>query len=314
MRITLKLNERTKLQLNHYMKYHRGNAILFGERHLGKHLAALELAKILLCERKNAGDCESCAGCQTSPLHNLDFMEIVPENGCIKVEQIRQAIDHASYKSVMDSKKVFVIDDADTMSEASQNALLKIMEDGEESSIFLLVAHRPLLKTVSSRGMLIHFFPPDTENAENPILRFMSEGKPGIAERYKESEFLKFSESFMRMLSRTNDRRDILKELGELREKNQDAFFVKFADEEKDCFLSMLEKLFRGALCLRSGISCTESISDIAAHVNELYDMGEISAIAKEAMFQKQKLRQHKYGKNDFFYLVMMLGGNGYVI
>lgn len=118
----------------------------------------------------------------------------------------------------------------------------------------------------------------------------------------------------MRMLSRTNDRRDILKELGELREKNQDAFFVKFADEEKDCFLSMLEKLFRGALCLRSGISCTESISDIAAHVNELYDMGEISAIAKEAMFQKQKLRQHKYGKNDFFYLVMMLGGNGYVI
>lgn len=314
MKQDLKLNQRTKQQLANYLKFHRGNVILLGEKHMGKHMAALELAKRLLFQGDSAADYKNFEDCQISLEHNLDFMEIKPDDGCIKVKQIRRLLEQSRYKAVQASKKVFVIDDADTMSEAAQNALLKIMEDGAGYSIFLLVAHRPLLKTISSRSMTIPFLPLDVEEGDSVALYLASNGNPGIIEHYRDSEFIKFTTSFIQMMSNTKDRRYILKELGELREKNPGAFFIKFSEEEKECFMSVLENLFGAALHLRVGIPCMEEVSDTASHINGLYDMEEICAVLKEIMSQKRMILRHRYSKNDFFNFVIMLGGKKYVI
>lgn len=315
MRNELKLNKKTESQLKNYLTYHRGNAVLLGERHMGKYLAAIELAKILLCPQAEAGGCKNCANCSVSLGQSMDFMEIKPENGVIKAEQIRQAITYFRYKRILAPKKVIVIDDADTMTAAAQNALLKIMEDDTEDGIFLFVAHQPLLKTVSSRSMIIRFLPLDAEEGADPVLHLLSEGKPGMMERYQESEFLAFIHSFLYRLSHMNDRRTVLEELGELKEKDQNAFLARFSEEEAESFLSMMENLFRNALYLCLGISCMEGISGTAAHIQKLYGADEICAILKEAAYQKQLLRKQKCCKNDFFRFVMMLGGgNSHVV
>ena len=55
------------------------------------------------------------------------------------------------------AKKVYIIDDADTMNASAQNAMLKLLEEPPDSAAFILCAANPelLLVTVRSRCVLL---------------------------------------------------------------------------------------------------------------------------------------------------------------
>lgn len=137
--------------------------ILSGTEGVGKRLTAVSIAQALNCTGRStmAGGCGACPACRrivrgTHP----DVHVIEPgESGSIKVEQVRAAIDRAVYRPFEGRRRVTVIDSADALVDAAQNALLKTLEEPLPASVFILVTPRPdvLLPTVRSRCAHLRF-------------------------------------------------------------------------------------------------------------------------------------------------------------
>ena len=106
------------------------------------------------------GQCESCQRIDRE-LH-ADVLLVAPgENGTIKIDQIRTAIEHSSYRPFEGRRRCVIIDDADKLVFPAQNALLKTLEEPPPTSLFVLVSARPdkLLATVRSRCPQFRFGP-----------------------------------------------------------------------------------------------------------------------------------------------------------
>ena len=113
------------------------------------------LTAAYLCEgeRPPCGGCRACrkVAANTHP----DVSHTAPALGKreIAVDQIRALRSDAYIRPNEGKRKVYVIDPADAMNPAAQNALLKVLEEGPAYAAFLLLADQPgkLLDTVRSR-------------------------------------------------------------------------------------------------------------------------------------------------------------------
>ena len=148
--------------------------ILSGPEGVGKRLTAVAIAQALNCtDRKtiaatiDAGRstmddaCGKCPACRriARGVH-ADVQIIEPgDTGSIKIEQVRAAIDRAVYRPFEGRRRVTIIDQAETLLIAAQNALLKTLEEPLPASVFILVTARPdtLLPTVRSRCAQLRF-------------------------------------------------------------------------------------------------------------------------------------------------------------
>jgi DNA polymerase-3 subunit delta' len=146
-------------------------SLLFaGPAGVGKHLTALAVAQALNCtngsrtvDGSGADACGTCAACtRIARGVHPDVLFVSPsENGNIKIEPVRDAIDRAQYRPFEGRRRVVIIDDADALITPAQNALLKTLEEPTPSSVFILVTARPdmLLPTVLSRCPQLRFRP-----------------------------------------------------------------------------------------------------------------------------------------------------------
>ncbi|MGI6367877.1 MAG: DNA polymerase III subunit delta' [Anaerolineae bacterium] len=135
----------------------RGNvarASLFtGPEGIGKTTLALEYAAALNCvgEFPPCGQCPHCrrvlAG--THP----DVFSIEPDNGTIKIGQIRQIQRELSLTPYEAKWRVAIVSDVHTASEEAANALLKTLEEPPAQAVLILTAREAglLLPTVVSR-------------------------------------------------------------------------------------------------------------------------------------------------------------------
>ena len=75
----------------------------------------------------------------------------LPEKQTISVDQIRELI--STLRTYAINRRVIIIDEADSMTEPSQNAFLKALEEPNKNTNFILVAKNPklMLDTVRSR-------------------------------------------------------------------------------------------------------------------------------------------------------------------
>lgn len=133
-----------------------GHAYLFcGTRGTGKTTIAKIFARTVNCEHKNSGNpCNSCPTC----LHaidgsNLNIIEIdaASNNGIENIRNIINIIEHPPVDG--EKKKVFIIDEVHSLSNAASNALLKTLEEPPEYALFILCTTEPeeLLDTIRSR-------------------------------------------------------------------------------------------------------------------------------------------------------------------
>jgi len=89
-----------------------------------------------------------------------DVLIVEPgDNGSIKIDQVREVIESAGYRPFEGRRRAVIVDQADTMLAAAQNALLKTLEEPPPSSVFVLATTRPdmLLATVQSRCQRLRF-------------------------------------------------------------------------------------------------------------------------------------------------------------
>lgn len=105
--------------------------------------------------------CGTCAQCvRIARGTHPDVLAISPsDNRAIKIDQVRDAVDRSGYRPFEGRRRVVVIDDADALVPAAQNALLKTLEEPPASSVFVLLTSRPdmLLPTVRSRCIRLTF-------------------------------------------------------------------------------------------------------------------------------------------------------------
>ncbi len=174
-------------------------ALLFvGMEGIGKTLAALAFAKALICRSRKPGTpsapasagtapsrasqgtpfmaaaCGKCQDCRSVAAGTHPDVKRVNENyqAALREEDpAKQKTHHVStirhlrrdmgMKSMLGSWKVAVIERAHTLEIAAANALLKILEEPQDQTLWILVAPQRelLLKTVSSRCLTVPFHP-----------------------------------------------------------------------------------------------------------------------------------------------------------
>ncbi|HCG4535996.1 TPA: hypothetical protein NJY08_004846 [Salmonella enterica subsp. enterica serovar Typhi str. AG3] len=111
---------------------------------------ALWLASRILCGG-HENDCIVCSRIQH--YNHPDVVTIRPEGLAIKVDQIRELQEKASYRSAEGKGQVFIIVGADKMNPQASNALLKFLEEPKSNVTILLLgeSRELLLETIKSR-------------------------------------------------------------------------------------------------------------------------------------------------------------------
>jgi DNA polymerase-3 subunit delta' len=143
--------------------------IFAGPSGSGTRLTASGLAQVLNClatesrpenslEIDACGRCTACA--RVARGVHPDVLVVEPgESGAIRVDQVREIVERAAFRPFEGRRRVVIVDDADRLVPAAQNALLKTLEEPSPSSVFVLVTSRPdvLLPTVRSRCIQLRF-------------------------------------------------------------------------------------------------------------------------------------------------------------
>jgi len=138
------------------------HAYLFsGPRGCGKTSSARILARSLNCEQgptpSPCGVCDSCQALAPTGGGHLDVTELdAASHG--GVDDTRELRDRAFYAPAQSRYRVFIIDEAHTVSKEGFNALLKIVEEPPEHLIFVFATTEPekVLPTIRSRT---HHYP-----------------------------------------------------------------------------------------------------------------------------------------------------------
>jgi DNA polymerase-3 subunit delta' len=143
--------------------------LLAGPAGIGKRRIALAIASTTNCLQPRSTDafardaCGECPSCRRiGRLVHPDVIVIEPgDSGSIRIEAVRDVIDRAGYRPFEGRRRAVIIDEADSMVDAAQNALLKTLEEPPSASIFILVSSLPdaLLPTVRSRCSRLRFGP-----------------------------------------------------------------------------------------------------------------------------------------------------------
>lgn len=179
--------------------------VFAGPNGVGKFLFARELASALLCEKgTGCGKCRGCHRVAHSTHPSLQIIQSPSGKKNIPIDTVRELEREIMLKPFEGKYKLFIINDADLLSEEAANALLKTLEEPPKYSLIMLVTAQTsaLLSTVLSRCQLIRFFPlPDNAvseflakqmklpKAEIKILVTLAGGSPGEAIRLFENGF-----------------------------------------------------------------------------------------------------------------------------
>ncbi|HEX8148820.1 MAG TPA: DNA polymerase III subunit delta' [Pyrinomonadaceae bacterium] len=210
-------NERAKETLRRMLRQGRvPGALLFaGEGGLGKKSFALELARALNCrDRRGVEGCGVCPACvrigkfQYPSADDKDEYKkiiwsehrdvglILPYNRNVYIHAVRELERESNFRPAEGNARVFLIENAESLTDASANALLKTLEEAAPTTHIVLVTPRPssLLPTIRSRCQTVRFAPLAAEELEGFLVRQgkrageearlaaqLSSGRPGVA-------------------------------------------------------------------------------------------------------------------------------------
>jgi DNA polymerase-3 subunit delta' len=124
---------------------------------IGKLHTARVFAAALNCPAGGDGTCDTCRRILRGV--HPDVHVIVPEGDNLLVEDVRAVREEASRTHHEAPTGVFILDEADRLTEAAANALLKVLEEPPPGVVFVLVARsaEALVGTVPSRARTLPF-------------------------------------------------------------------------------------------------------------------------------------------------------------
>jgi len=160
---------------NAIIKQKISHAYIFdGEKGLGKKTISKTFAKTLLCLENKDTPCNKCSSCIKFDVdNNPDIIYIKSDKKSISIETIRDEINNeVIIRPYQYRYKIFIIEDADTMTIQAQNALLKTIEEPPKYAIFLLLSnnYNNFLVTILSRCIILKLKPVGFETTKQYLL------------------------------------------------------------------------------------------------------------------------------------------------
>ena len=286
-------NSRAKAVLKRMLVADRlpGSMLFAGEEGIGKKLFALEIARALNCRTpKNQEGCGVCSSCvriaklnypqrddadewtQIIWTDHADVGLVVAPKRVLRVEQMRQIEKEANFRPFEGKARVFLIDEADKLNDASANALLKVLEEPPRTSHLILITARPatLLPTILSRCQMIRFSPLTPNEIETHLIknklvdsktaRLRARAAGGSIGRALSGDLVTFTSQRKAMLKVLNalvlseDRAQLLRSAEELNE-------AQYKDEFEER-LDVLETLIRDAWMLSLGVETSQLVNE----------------------------------------------------
>lgn len=177
--------------------------IFEGDKGTGKTKIAKEFALKLICEDGHRA-CRRCSSCKQFLADAYPDFFYIDADGKenIGIDKIREKIvADVVVRPYFGKYKIYIIDEADKMTVAAQNALLKTIEDPPQYVVILLLVRNTglLLETVRSRCIRLLVSPVKAERIKewlmaagsseemSTLLAVYSNGAPGVAKNMAES-------------------------------------------------------------------------------------------------------------------------------
>lgn len=142
-----------------------GAYIFLGPSGCGKKLTALNFAKLLNCAAPSDGEpCDTCGSClkiNSSAHPDVLVLEKDQKKAEFGIDVVFEAIRSIALKPYEARKKVYILDEADLMSEEAQNAVLKTLEEPSQDAVLILMVEdiQSMPATIRSRSQMVKFFP-----------------------------------------------------------------------------------------------------------------------------------------------------------
>lgn len=204
------------------------------------------------------------------------------EKGTITVERVRSLYDATRTK--LPEGRIIVIDYAERMAPAAQNAFLKLLEEPTEGTRFILLTHQPtlLLPTITSRSQRIDARPVTRSQSEalldalkvtDPTKRaqllFIAEGLPAALTQYVQDE-----ESFQGRASLVKDARSYV--TGGAYEKLLIA--KKYKDSRADALTLVQDslKLLRRAIAEKGDATSLKTLARLEVLHKRISEQGNV--------------------------------------
>jgi DNA polymerase-3 subunit delta' len=180
--------QQAKQQLLDIARHNSQALLLHGSQGIGKKSLSLWLAKILLCENIITNNsCNHCQSChlfdifQHPDLHILDYTDekstesnsnsSSTSNNTIGIDKIHHLIEQLQQTPHMGKRQVVVIYTIEKLTIPASNALLKTLEEPNNTTTFILVSHnrKQVLATILSRCISMNIPQPSTEQGNEWI-------------------------------------------------------------------------------------------------------------------------------------------------
>ena len=138
--------------------------LLAGEKGSGKKMLAGIFARTLQCETHGSEPCGKCHSCiQAESGNQPDIIYVTHEKpGSISVDDIRGQVNgDIQIKPYSSPYKIYIIDEAEKLTQQAQNALLKTIEEPPAYAIIMLLTANEgmLLPTIKSRCVTLTMKP-----------------------------------------------------------------------------------------------------------------------------------------------------------
>jgi DNA polymerase-3 subunit delta' len=131
----------------------------------GRSTTARAFAAALLCDDGGCGACRTCRMVAAATHPDVHLIGPTPPERnpkgprAIRIEAIRDLEREASLRPVVGRHKIFVLDDADRMTESAPEAFLKTLEEPPSHTVMILILTRAraMPATVLSRCRIVRF-------------------------------------------------------------------------------------------------------------------------------------------------------------
>lgn len=158
-------HERIIEYFKHVIENHKvsHSYILSGEDGVGKMTVAKAFAQALLCEEGYADSCGKCHSCVRFETGNHpDVIYVTHEKAGIGVDDVRsQLVNDVQIKPYDGGYKIYIVDEAQLMTPAAQNAILKTIEEPPAYAVIILLTtnEEAFLPTILSRCVTLKLKP-----------------------------------------------------------------------------------------------------------------------------------------------------------
>ncbi len=199
-----------------------GAYLFVGAAGIGKSRVARAFAAALVCPEAShhKGVCRTCRLVEEG--NYPDVAVVVPEDRqSIGVDQARTTVQRATLRPVEAERKIFLFEEAGSLTEQAANALLKTLEEPTVTTVFILVTESEddLPITVASRCRTVHFGRVDESELTAALVERGIEadraeaiarttgGRPGLAIALAQSEEIAgFRSAWLSVPGRVTDR------------------------------------------------------------------------------------------------------------